>query len=234
VNDWDEEPVLVSDVEFVHGPNGKIPSTVRLYLAYGESGEVRSESAYLQVFKRRFKVIKGGMDRKLAPTPIPGGSQAAHRLKPCVIEGALKIMNGVPDYGREVFEALPILDVCEIALDEFVSTVRIYMSLTDKSFFQAVDATFNIRDVFVGPFDLETCTFKKFAHASFVVTELHYCRLFYRFAARAFYIAWESCSRQLSGGSRSGNSAIRRSILHRFIRANWACAKLIAISTRSR
>jgi hypothetical protein len=39
------------------------------------------------------------------------------------------------------------------------------MTQTDQSFFQAVDAKFNIRDVLVGPFDLKTCTFKKCAHA---------------------------------------------------------------------
>ncbi len=38
------------------------------------------------------------------------------------------------------------------------------MTLTDQSFFQAVDANFNVRDVFVGPFDLETRTLKKCAH----------------------------------------------------------------------
>jgi len=165
VNDWDEKPVLVSDVEFVHDANDGIPSIVRLYLTYEELGEVRSESVYLQVVKRRFKVIAGGMDWKLCSTPIPRGNQATHCLKPCMIEGALKIMNGIPDYCGEGFETLPILRICKIALDEFVSSIRIYMTQTDQSFFQAVDAKFNIRDVLVGPFDLKTCTFKKCAHA---------------------------------------------------------------------
>ncbi len=110
VNDWNEEPVLVSDVEFVHGANGKIPilSTVRLYLAYEESGEFRSETAYLQVLKSGFKVIAGGIDWKFGSTPISGGNQTTHCLKPCMVERALKIMNGIPDYCGEVFETLPI------------------------------------------------------------------------------------------------------------------------------
>lgn len=33
------------------------------------------------------------------------------------------------------------------------------MGRTEQSFFQAVDTTLNVRDVLVGPFDLETGTF---------------------------------------------------------------------------
>jgi len=39
VNHWNEKPVFVSRVEQVHGPDGKIPSIVGLYLAYEESEE---------------------------------------------------------------------------------------------------------------------------------------------------------------------------------------------------
>jgi len=135
MNDWDEESVLVSYVEFVHGANGKIPPTIRLYLANEEPRELGGEGVYFQILKRKFKVIAGGMHREFGSTPIPGRDQASHCLKPYMIEGALKIMKSIPDYCGKVFKTLSIFDICKVAFDEFVSSTRIYMTGTDQSFF---------------------------------------------------------------------------------------------------
>jgi hypothetical protein len=76
-----------------------------------------------------------------------------------VIEGALHIVDGISDNGGEVLQDLAFLDACKFALDVFKSTVSVYMSRSNQSFFQAVNARLKFRNVMVGPFDLETCTF---------------------------------------------------------------------------
>ncbi|WP_353073321.1 hypothetical protein [Tunturiibacter gelidiferens] len=68
------------------------------------------------------------------------------------------IVDGVTDDCGEIISNISFLDTCKVALDVFTSTTRVYMSRNDQSFFQAVNARFKIRNVFVGPFDLEMRT----------------------------------------------------------------------------
>jgi hypothetical protein len=159
VNHWDKEPVLVSDVEFVHGPNGKITFVMRLYLCHYQIEELRRGDVYLQLPQRRFDILRSSVGGKFGTLPTFGGHQSSHGFKPSMIESALQIMDRIPNDCREIVEGLPIFDVCKVTLDELASSVRLHIGPTDQSFFQAVNAKFNVRDVLVSPFDLETGTF---------------------------------------------------------------------------
>jgi hypothetical protein len=167
VQNWDQEPVLVSRVELVNGPNVKIPSVVRLYFAHDEVEEAGSGDVYLQVPQGIFKSIGIGINGKLSSLPIASWYESGNCFKPSVIEGALKIVNGIPEHDSQAFGGVSILDVCKVTMNEFAASVRIYLGTNDQSFFQAVDSKLNIRNVMVGPFDLEAGTFAK-RHATMI------------------------------------------------------------------
>jgi len=165
VNDWDKKAMLVSDVHFVQGPNGVIPSTVGLYLAYEESEKLRGGDVYLQVRQRTFKMICCRVNGELCIPPFISpdcslrGDQSRGRFKPNVIQSALQIVDGISDDCSEIVSDIPSRDACKIALDTFASSTRIYVNPDGQPFFQAVNARFKFRDVLVGPFDFQTGTF---------------------------------------------------------------------------
>jgi hypothetical protein len=49
VDHWSEKPVLISHIHNMNGPDGEIPSIVRLYLAKKETEKSRSGDVYLQL-----------------------------------------------------------------------------------------------------------------------------------------------------------------------------------------
>lgn len=106
MNHWDQQPVFVSNVEFVNGPDGKIPSVVRLYVGHEEVEELGDGDIYLQVPQGGFKIVRGGVNRELAPSPVAGGNQSRHSFKPNMVKRTLKIVDGVSDNYWETVEQL--------------------------------------------------------------------------------------------------------------------------------
>lgn len=158
VNHWSEKPVLVSHVHNVHGPDGEIPSIVWLYLAQKKPEKVGRENIYLQLPQLTLKQLRSGINGKLCSLPVSSGNQPLDRFQPDIIEGALEIVDGIPNEYRKPVEGISILRASKVALDVFESTVRIYMGRDSQSVFQKVDAALKVRDVMLGPVDLETCT----------------------------------------------------------------------------
>lgn len=124
---WNQEPVLVSNVKFVNGPDGNIPSLVRLYLANDELVKIGSGDIYFQVLQGRFKMILGEINRESGLGPVLRGNQPINGLKPCVVETGPKIMNGIPESQSEFIDECSLRRVCKVALDEFAAAVRIDM-----------------------------------------------------------------------------------------------------------
>jgi hypothetical protein len=158
VDHWNHKAVLVSGVEFVNGPDGNIPSTVRLYIAEDEFEEVRGGDIYLNLSQGSFKAIDAGINRELCAPPVTRGNQSSHRLEPRMIESTVKIMDGIPKSKSQLIDERS-LRLCKVAFNEFAASVRIHMARDHQTFFQAVDSRFNVRNVMVGPCDLVTGSF---------------------------------------------------------------------------
>jgi hypothetical protein len=114
---------------------------------------------YLQPLQGRFKLFSLGKRREASSFPIAEWNQTSDCFLPDIIESTFEVVDGISDDEGEVFGKVSILDSFKVALDEFASSVRVYMSATDQSFFQKVNTPLQVRNVMVGPFDLETCTF---------------------------------------------------------------------------
>jgi hypothetical protein len=157
---WIEKPVLVSAVEFVYGPDGRIPSTVGLYLAHEESEEPGGGDVYLELREGSFKRIRSGKAGKLISSPISTGDQSHNRVQPNIIQSTFQIVDGISeDHGKIIYQGHDIFRVCKATLDSFTSSVRVYMDTGHQSFLQAVNARFKVRNVLVGPLDLSTGTY---------------------------------------------------------------------------
>jgi len=67
----DKEPVFVSVCEAVNGPDGEIPSVIRLYLVNNECEEVQTGSVYVSLSQCALKFFDGFVDRKFYPFRKP-------------------------------------------------------------------------------------------------------------------------------------------------------------------
>jgi hypothetical protein len=149
---WSQEPVLVSPVHIVNGPDGEVPSVVRLYIAENEVEQPFTGDIYFVPLKRSFKAMQCGMNRKLDMLGIARGDKLLDRLNPNIVEGALKIMDGIPDHYRDILGDGSIL---QIILDEFVASLRVYLSRDQYSVFQTSESLLHLGDMLIGPFDFE-------------------------------------------------------------------------------
>src|SRR5581483_5914162 len=131
-----------------------------LYLVQDEVEEIGKGDIYLQLTQRSFKLLARHDAGELCSRslPIPLGHQTTNSFEPRMIKSTLKVMNSISNESRKVFKGLSIRKFCKLAFDKFASSVRIYIGSNDQSFFQETDSGFDILNVLVGPFDLETCT----------------------------------------------------------------------------
>jgi hypothetical protein len=159
-NRWNTKPVLISEVEFVYGPYGRIPSTVGLYLAYKKVGKSRGGTIYRQFNKPVFQAFHGAVTRERSLLPPLIGNESGDGVEPNIIESAFEIVDGITeDDGKIIFQGDDILPTLVSALEDFKSGVRVYMDFYNQAFFQRVDTRFKVSDVLVGTCDLATGTY---------------------------------------------------------------------------
>src|SRR5574341_506662 len=96
VLDWNEQPMLVRNVELVNEPNGVIPSLVRLNLVNQERAESGIGSVYLSPKEHAFKLFFRRKDRKLGAV-VSRETQAFQGAQPCKIESTFQIVDGIAD-----------------------------------------------------------------------------------------------------------------------------------------
>lgn len=159
VDNRNQQPMFVSEIEFVNGPDGKIPSIIGLYIVKDEIEEVRTGGVYLQFPQRGFKLISFEKTGELGALPVPSGNQSSCSFKPSMIESTLQIVNSIPDDCGQFIKGISVASFLEIALNEFAASLRIDIGSTYQSVLQDADCAFGFRNVLIGPFDLESGTF---------------------------------------------------------------------------
>jgi hypothetical protein len=151
--DRNKQPMFISDVKVVNGPNGLIPSIARLYLVEHKSKQIRGSSVYASLRHPSFKFFEDFANRELGPVINEGGNQSVDGLEPGIVEGAIQIMDSVPEQQGDIVEGGSI---AESVGEDFPSRFRININSSCVRFMQAGDSCVDIRDVLIGPFDLQT------------------------------------------------------------------------------
>lgn len=151
LNDWNQEPMFVSNVELVNGPDGRIPSIVRLYLGHHEVKEIGGGTVYFSPPERDFKIVQGGINRKFGELAEGGGKESFNCLHPGIVKSALKIVKDIPQHQCNIGSKSL---VTKIMFDGFASSLRINLDCGSVGIWQYADARFDIGDMLIGPFDL--------------------------------------------------------------------------------
>ncbi len=162
IEQWGQEPMLVLPVDIVDGPNGKIPSVVRLYvrnekLAESPIGTQVHAWNFLEdvcslPFEGSFKAVFGSMNRKLDMSHINGGNGFCEKRPPCVIKSAFEIVNGITDDECNI-GVNPV--VFKIVLDDFVAAIRVNLDRTNNAIRNVREPRIQLGNVMIGPADLE-------------------------------------------------------------------------------
>jgi hypothetical protein len=61
---WNQKAMFISNVISVNGPDGRIPTVVRLYLVQDQPEKAGMDDIYFLLSKRSFKTISGGVNRE--------------------------------------------------------------------------------------------------------------------------------------------------------------------------
>lgn len=153
MQDRDQEPVLVRQVETVKGPQGNIGSLVGLQFIQYERDDVRRRSLYASVLNGCFHFLSGSLDRKVGLGVFLGNSvsDAENCLPHNMIEGGAQVVDGVTNGERDAIwqwmrdNFQKIVGGIAIGLDSQVVNVALG---------KGIDRSVRLVDVFVGPFDL--------------------------------------------------------------------------------
>ncbi len=150
LNDREQQLVLVENVELVHGPDGIIPSVIRLYLGHDEIDECRILGIYLPARHNTFKLVSRGMDGELRIIVNGSRSVLGERLDPCMVESTPEIVDGI-SYHEADFAGRS--SVSKLVLNELASSLLIKLDRSDVGIFERSSSNINVSDVLIGPFN---------------------------------------------------------------------------------
>ena len=148
VQEWNQEAMFISPVKCVNGPDGIIPSTVRLYV--GEYEVVKGTGfRYLSLFQRTFHVVTGRINREFV---VVNGLKTMlnDSSDPSIIKSTLQVVNGVSDYQSQIVNKVSVIP--KAIFDKLGVTVTILPSVI--SLRQPRNRQRKIVDMLLGPFDL--------------------------------------------------------------------------------
>jgi len=154
----DEQAMFISNIEIVNGPNGIIPSTVRLYCVHDEIEESRG-ALYTSFLKPTFYLFSALANRHFCPIINESRRDLFDSLKPDIIKGTIQIVNCVPNEQRQIIERSGIT---EIVRQDFTTRLRVNIDSGYIRFVQESNARLNIVDMCMGPLDFATCVMEKF------------------------------------------------------------------------
>ncbi len=153
MDDWNEKPMLVKDVQSVNSPNGFIPSVVRLYLVKHEIEKAGIGDIYFSPRQDSFKLISRRINRELSEISNGIRHVGSDSFQPSIVKGAFQIVDSVPDPESDLSCRSNISD---IMLDDFIAHVRINLDAGHIGVFKVFNALFDICDVMVGPFNFKS------------------------------------------------------------------------------
>ncbi len=148
----DKQPVFVSVCEAVSGPDGCIPSLVRLYLVNDEieEGGGGNVDLYVSTSKLSLKFWGGPVDRELGIVSNESRSESLDSFEPSVIKGACQVVDGISNHKRNMIESGFIQRVGQ----SLCTMLRVYLNESSVSVFKSFDAPFEVSNMYIGPVEL--------------------------------------------------------------------------------
>jgi hypothetical protein len=147
---WNKQPMFVSDIQSVYGPNGKIPSLVGLYITNHHLKQIPRSFIYAVPAKRGFKRIISAVNRKLCELSESMGSQLSNGFDPRIVKGTLEIVDPVSNDQSNVPNGFPSLNVM---FNDFVTDLRIDLNSGSIALFQQFDPIIQSSNMLLSPPD---------------------------------------------------------------------------------
>lgn len=157
IDDWDEQFVLVKDIEIVKIMKEIVPSRVGFYGGTDPFAENGAGGVYFSLGQGAFKFRSALAKRKLSVIGTRE-SQMRPRAYPQIIERCPEVVDRVSsDKG---YSAAEIFKICAEVL-ESVASADMWLDAWNVAFFQRVNNQVKVRDVLIGPLYLEPCITKQ-------------------------------------------------------------------------
>jgi len=151
IHDWKQEPMFIENVEIVQGPQGIIPSTVRLYGIHDKLSDLWGGLLYQSAIDGRYHSISGFS--KWEPSMVIKVTESAeNNFIDGEIKRTLQIVKGVSDDRREILRN----ELEHLNLKNIISAVRIAVDAesVEATCSEKVNKAVKIIDVLFGPFNL--------------------------------------------------------------------------------
>lgn len=150
---WEQDPVLVDNVQIVQGPQGIIPSLVRLYDIHDEIADISGCLMYQSAIDGRYKFIPRLTERK-SSVVVVSVKPSKYDLINQNIQSSLKVMQSIADDQSKVSRVRHHARYLD--LKHIVSCIRICLDKerVNCTINQEIAAGVKIQDVLIGPLDL--------------------------------------------------------------------------------
>ena len=136
-DNWQEKPMLIQDVEFLHSPKSIIPSVISLYPCQHKAEQIGAREVYFSILQSSFEGITRRIGGELSLVADSRRSMSLKGADPCIIKGALEIMECISDEQGDVFDSALIR---QVVLDALIS--KLWMDIDDSGVrvFQSSDS----------------------------------------------------------------------------------------------
>jgi hypothetical protein len=154
----DQEFVLVPDVQVVNYAEETIPSfAIWSEVIHNEAEKIRTDGVYLHAPESVFQLVSANVNRETGLlTAGECGSEGGKQRVPSVVDGGFEVVYSIPDYQRKIVERQGVF---EIVMKKLIASLRIDFTRNALSFWRTEisDLSVQLRDMFIGSFDLESC-----------------------------------------------------------------------------
>lgn len=152
LDDGEQKPMLINDIQFVKGPKESIASLVRLDFGDHQPEQIRTEHVYFSVFEHAFKVLSIVNDREFKVLSVSAGRNARECLRPDEIERRPEVVDTVSsNEGQIIPDAFQIRD---IVLNSISTALTVCLHAHGVEIWQVRQDFFKVVEVFIGPIKL--------------------------------------------------------------------------------
>jgi hypothetical protein len=157
-----QEFVLVPDIQVVNGVEETIPSfAVWSEFVQNEEEKIRADGVYLHAPESMFQLVPANVNRETGLLAVSQSkSESGEKGVPAVVDSGLEVVYGITDYQRKIIERQGAI---EIVMKKVITSLRIDFTRNVLSIWRTEigDLPVYIRDMFIGPFDLESCCLER-------------------------------------------------------------------------
>jgi hypothetical protein len=149
---WNQQLVLIDNIEIVKSPEGIIPSTIRLYVGDDRLVDSRCGQIYVSSAQLTFETLARFGEGESRVLVNDGEIDPLRDNKPCVIQRGSEIVNGVPDNQGHLPKQSR--GVPRMILEGLCAYCTIYVDRGNVTLLQRQGRTIDVRNMLLGPVNL--------------------------------------------------------------------------------